>query len=343
MAASIIWIDSAPLIKAEHKKYLAAIKRLTEAKDRLELHTKSDEPKYTHWLHVEFADQLENIRKLHHRYFELENIITVVEEYVRETGGTPFEGYEAYLEAKQMQELVEKLQQEARERKEERTGKKQNSEEEADDSESSYESHRSHDSEYEAPTQRKSAKKASDESAIKQIYRQLARRLHPDINGNLSAHERELWFEVQQAYDDRDLARLEALLAMAEREAEEGDEARVEKIQSLGRLKSMLKNLGRKLRSTQKSLAKAKKSLAWDFHKIKQDPRKMSKLRFDISIEFQQMEQGMDSDIRRFEKQISRWERGLNRRRERDSDQTTGGRDRHHERGHRREEGNRYW
>ncbi len=48
---------------------------------------------------------------------------------------------------------------------------------------------------------------------LKMLYRRLVRRLHPDGNSELTLREKELWHEVQAAYQDRDLDRLEAVAA----------------------------------------------------------------------------------------------------------------------------------
>lgn len=53
------------------------------------------------------------------------------------------------------------------------------------------------------------------ETRLKELYRILAKRLHPDLNGGkaLSEEDRELWFRAQAAYRDKDIARLEDLVA----------------------------------------------------------------------------------------------------------------------------------
>lgn len=328
--AELIWIDSAPLIQAEHKRYLAAVKRLKDSQDRLDLHAKSDEPKYALWVQTEFAPEISSIRGLQEKYFELQAIVEFVEDCVRETGASCREAYLEYLEFKRTTELMQKmraehLKEEAARAERERENENEEAEEgDSDDEESGTNHHgrrssgsHSHSEEWQsshaARNQNLSKKALSLEADIKQIYRQLAKRLHPDINGGLSAEETEMWFEVQQAYDDRDLARLEALLALAERHAaereENGDIAKPGKFQSLGRLKSMLKNLTRKMRNVQRNLKKAKQSPAWDFQQVKNDSRRYAKLKLEISTEFDQMVRGMNSDVRQLERLVARWNR----------------------------------
>jgi len=71
-----------------------------------------------------------------------------------------------------------------------------------------------------------------DPARVKRIYRELAFRLHPDLNPALTAREKTLWSEVQIAYESQDLERLEILQGLLENV----DEASIEKISSLPRI-----------------------------------------------------------------------------------------------------------
>ncbi|HAT12139.1 MAG TPA: hypothetical protein DCS97_16505 [Planctomycetes bacterium] len=51
----------------------------------------------------------------------------------------------------------------------------------------------------------------ADTTALKHLYRDLAKRLHPDANPQQSERERQLWQQVQEAYGDGDLERLRIL------------------------------------------------------------------------------------------------------------------------------------
>jgi hypothetical protein len=49
--------------------------------------------------------------------------------------------------------------------------------------------------------------------SLKEVYRKIARRLHPDQGGSGEQRQMELWYEAQQAYADHDLETLERILA----------------------------------------------------------------------------------------------------------------------------------
>jgi hypothetical protein len=52
---------------------------------------------------------------------------------------------------------------------------------------------------------------SDDTTALKHLYRDLAKRLHPDANPQQGEREQQLWQQVQEAYRDGDLARLRVL------------------------------------------------------------------------------------------------------------------------------------
>src|SRR6476660_5363297 len=56
---------------------------------------------------------------------------------------------------------------------------------------------------------------------VKELYRTLVRRLHPDLRADGSAVVSALWHEVQEAYGASDVARMELLLALSDIESEQ--------------------------------------------------------------------------------------------------------------------------
>ncbi len=101
---------------------------------------------------------------------------------------------------------------------------------------------------------------AAIDARVKQIYRTLVRRLHPDLRGDGVAAVGSLWHEVQEAYAASDVARMEILLALSEITASQlGDGT------SLGHMHSVRTELARLLRALEKSLLEAEGEDAWNF------------------------------------------------------------------------------
>lgn len=95
---------------------------------------------------------------------------------------------------------------------------------------------------------------------VKELYRVLVRRLHPDLRADGSAAVSTLWHEVQEAYAASDVARMEILLAVTDIGANplHGDT-------TLSQMRSVVAELHRALRALEKSLQEAESEDAWDF------------------------------------------------------------------------------
>jgi hypothetical protein len=98
------------------------------------------------------------------------------------------------------------------------------------------------------------------DARVKELYRALVRRLHPDRRADGSAAVSALWHEVQEAYAASDVARMEILLALSDIEANEIGEGT-----SLFQMHSVLAELNRSLRALEKSLVEAREEEAWNF------------------------------------------------------------------------------
>ena len=95
---------------------------------------------------------------------------------------------------------------------------------------------------------------------MKEIYRTLVRRLHPDLRAAAGATVSVIWHEVQEAYQAKNLDRLETLLALTQMQEEAGAGQA-----SLSQMRVALEELRRSLRSLQRSISDAKRQPAWGF------------------------------------------------------------------------------
>ena len=100
---------------------------------------------------------------------------------------------------------------------------------------------------------------SSGVSRLKDLYRQLVRRLHPDARTDAKDGVGTLWHEVQEAYAKGDLERLERLFALSEVTA--GEVAGT----SLSQMGAALRELRRSIQAMLRSLSGAKKDMAWKF------------------------------------------------------------------------------
>jgi hypothetical protein len=101
---------------------------------------------------------------------------------------------------------------------------------------------------------------AAIDPRVKELYRLLVRRLHPDLRADGSASVSGLWHDVQEAYAATDIAHLEILLALSDIESE-----RFSAQTSVGQMRALLAELERATFALEDSLRQAHKENAWNF------------------------------------------------------------------------------
>ena len=95
---------------------------------------------------------------------------------------------------------------------------------------------------------------------VKELYRILVRRLHPDLRDDATVAVSGLWHEVQEAYLAGDVAHMEILLALVDIESNSmGTQT------SVSQMRTILVELERALRALEKSLLEAEGEDAWNF------------------------------------------------------------------------------
>jgi len=100
----------------------------------------------------------------------------------------------------------------------------------------------------------------SVDARVKELYRLLVRRLHPDLRADGNVAVPALWHEVQEAYGASDIAQLEILLALSDIESERFSEQT-----SVSQMRALLAELERALFALEDSLRQARNDDAWDF------------------------------------------------------------------------------
>ena len=98
---------------------------------------------------------------------------------------------------------------------------------------------------------------------MKELYRTLVRRLHPDLRGDGSAAVSALWHEVQEAYAASDVARMEILLALCEIGANPMSDDT-----TLSQMRAVFAELTRALGALEMNLEEAEREDAWDFARL---------------------------------------------------------------------------
>jgi hypothetical protein len=124
---------------------------------------------------------------------------------------------------------------------------------------------------------------------VKEIYRRLVRRLHPDLRADGDASVSSLWHEVQEAYVAGDVARMELLLALSDLAYAPGGAGT-----TLSQMRSVLGELTRSVRALELSLAEAGREDSWNFARIGPSEdlrlRVERQLKHDLALRQQRLE-----------------------------------------------------
>jgi hypothetical protein len=114
---------------------------------------------------------------------------------------------------------------------------------------------------------------------LKERYRKLARRLHPDYNTTQTPEDLALWYKVQEAYSQRDLEKLDSLLALCDI-LKGGD---FSKLSSVSQIIKIIQQYKEDIKALSKRIRLAKKNISWGFTKKK--PTEIKSIQRDIQKE----------------------------------------------------------
>lgn len=135
---------------------------------------------------------------------------------------------------------------------------------------------------------------------VKELYRRLVRRLHPDLRADGSAAASMLWHEVQEAYAASDVARMELLLALSDLSDGLGSG------NTLSQMQAVLAELNRSIRALEKSLQEAEGEDAWNFART--GPSEDLRVRVERQLKHQLAGREQRLDLLR--RTIADWARG---------------------------------
>lgn len=217
-------------------------------------------PQFRRWLHREFGATLTEMREVELKLRAQQDLLFRIQSVSFFEGVSPKKAYDFVMRA---QEEAEREERDFREKGEERRESRK-SEERHEGGKTPFEDFFPGDDDDDPffMPQPKQRRKAEEERQVrlKEIYRMVVRKLHPDMRKELTEHERDLWHQAQEAYEKEDSEQLEVILAMCE--IEEQNSTRNARLSVLQRITAMFK---RTLRPLKAELKKSQKDPAWNF------------------------------------------------------------------------------
>jgi hypothetical protein len=289
---ALLVIDSQPLRKKAQRDYQRAVRELDAAKADSERFHAQDKPLFAQWLSANFGALLTEMRDLQARLSDAQNLVDEVQqEYFYGGHRSVHSAYRAVMNRRNNPEPAPEP--EPRE-SEEPPGRDQADE---DDFHRAAEDFwdRFHQADA-AP--RSQPERHSQNQRLKELYRKLARRLHPDNGRTITPRESELWLQTQTAYENGQVEVLENILNLLEIDEKGSKNASVS---TLLRLTASLKATLRALKS---QITGLRQNLAWNFSR-----------RTDRDELLRRTSDSLNADreklvwlLTKYEAQIQRWE-----------------------------------
>lgn len=305
---AIVLIDSTNRRKAEHSLYSKRCRELDRATKQSKTFEEEDSPAFTRWVEAEFAEEIRELFEARRAVNELTDVAETVIAYARSRGLTLRESYAAVKAAKAAGTEASLW------------GTSPDRANEPDDDESFQDFQQFFDDAMDdyiddRPNAHKvSGDNSSSQEYLKATYRQLVRILHPDINQTAIPQQETLWHEVQTAYSQNDLQRLEKLL----KTVQHGTTASVDFAAiPISHIMDLRRDVERRLRVLKRKLAAARNEPYWNFQVVRTDPRRLRALYHTIAEEFVMDFSRFKSERSRLQRQFAAWGKPRRSRQER--------------------------
>jgi hypothetical protein len=135
---------------------------------------------------------------------------------------------------------------------------------------------------------------------VKSLFRELCRRLHPDVAGSMSSAEKELWHQVQHAYQAGDEARLELLLSHCD-----AVEGRKPKQSTVWNMVVLTRQIRRALRTLRRAIRDARQEPSWGF--LSWDAKSKDKFLKRARKELKEDIADLEEEVEFYREQVESW------------------------------------
>lgn len=272
---ALIWIDGDPIRSKARKEYEKARRDLDKARVQMERFQTQDVPAFTRWMNATFGQQLTESRELNRKLAEQGALLAEIDNYMFLFGVGPGEAYARVLHLRAHPEEAPPQPPPPRGGPQGPGGPRSFMDDLMDDDEDD-DDPRSDEAIYEQfakafeqafgqappPEFRPPGPppKPKQTASVKDLYRALVRKLHPDTQATMTPQKLEWWHEVQEAYADNDAERLEVILNLIE--MSEGEPTAQTSVSLLQRIIARLKA---SLREIKREVTARKRDPAWNF------------------------------------------------------------------------------
>lgn len=306
----LITVNQTKIRKKVLNECQKTLKKIDKTKKELEQFESVDRPAYDRWLQQNFGEQLDKIRTSSIEIHQKRSLIEEVQDEAFRQGITFPQAYKIVKKRKESSENIE--QKEEKKAEEEHFWENKYEDEEDifredlnDFYKKFHEKFKMNEEDFDSIRKGLglgSKDKSSDlDTRLKERYRIIVQRLHPDKNRDASEMEKELWHEAQEAYKHRDLEKLDFIITMVNIQF---GSAGIDS--SVFDLKAANAKLQKKLKQFASSIKKAKKEPSWGFLLLK--PMKLSVLKKEIEVEVRDYSRIVQTELKEINAILLKWE-----------------------------------
>lgn len=304
----LVLLDQTVIRKQTLGECHKTLKKIEKAKHEIEQYEKVDKPAYEKWIQENFGELITRIRMHSQEIQEKRALIEEIQEEAFFQRITFIEAFKIIKYRKDHPEEFEKSK--ANEKKENFWEEIPEDDEDnvfKDDLNDFFKKFNMNEDEFESF--RRGFKKGENDKErnfdvrLKERYRLIVQKLHPDKNKKASTMEQELWFEAQEAYKKKDLEKLDFIIALYNiRFGFIGIDS------TIFDLKFANSKLEKSLKEFSQAIRRAKNEPSWLFLKLK--PAKLDSLKREAAKEFRDYEKKTNLELREINNILEKWERG---------------------------------
>ena len=258
--------------KKARREYESARRKLDQAHQEVARFQNEDRPSFETWMHRTFGPDLTQLRQLARVHQDKVQLIMEVEQIVFKLRIPLGEAYKLALHRRAHPEA----------KPSQKNAKSEADAEFARFSQAYADRHESNQPPGFVPSGLDA--ESGGNTRVKDLYRSLVRKLHPDSQGQMTPQKLEWWHEVQEAYAEADITRLEKILALCE--LSDDSTAAHTSVSTLQRLTAQFKT---SLRAVKRELTGCRREPAWNFTQRPDHAQIEQRIRAELEAEGRQL------------------------------------------------------
>jgi hypothetical protein len=291
---ALVLADGAEIRRKIKKDYEKALRDLDNSRRQLDQFHSQDQPEFTRWLHSHFGAVLTEIRELGQQIAADEELIFRIESEAMFGGVSHARAYQRVMASRENPAPPPAAAGAGEPDGEPFDARPEfgDTDDEDDPLDAFFEEvfggfgpgERPHDRRGRQAGPHHGANAPHTSSRIKELYRALVRRLHPDSQRHMTAQKTEWWHQAQTAYEAGDAEQLEVILTLCEI-GDSGTTAHT----SASLLQRITAQLKSSLRQIHRQLADLRRQPAWNFSRRADLDLMTVRMRRDLTEELQRM------------------------------------------------------